>query len=960
MLKNRGTKWTVLLLAVVMVFSLFSLTALAEEAENIAEAKTEFTGDLLQEAMLSTEKGFSISAAFVDQGGNQVADLAEADPNNAYQMQLSVGSIETALTEAGPEVLLVYPLENMTAVDGENADISWTYDQEGNRLVFQWKGEKKNAFVASVGVVPAYPETQGLDGKGFAIVANGNVLLSGVKGQGLLNATKAESDSEGKLWYAESEDAYWTFSHVTGDWYKISREGQYLNIGSGLTLTGDPETAQIIKVEPRGNYYLLHVNGRSISCVNATEGFKTAGVGATIVAKQQVILHSEISNEATNGLPERGSYIIANSKATYKNLLLDEPGKELANSLAAGQFTLEGDTVVPRGKYVLWQFERVTRNWYYISNGNGQYLMLLSNGAALTSEPTPLLVTRNGNGNQYSISGAGALSKSYLNNKSDSATKGFIITNDNRYKWLQLYSGVKADTTVPAGEWLITFPEKKALMMNEMKNGIIRSEAYQTIVGEDNLVSIAMGKEAPLWTFEKVQGNTYYVRSGEQYLNLDEAKATLSNQPQLLYVEENGGRYRINDGKAYGLATGNDASSGIKGAYDHNNKGIWFTLSEPYYNKLAYNVNGGNVAANMPAEKVEAGDVITVPNYTGTKNGKKFLGWAKVSNIYAKPAGKNHTYQEVYLPGQTLTVPEEGITLYAVYNEKTTTVQFGFRSDGTIPDEPGNYEVTSYEGHFVVENALKDGMWVVDIDGGKPITGNHVDNAVTASLNIIPSTAQIQAALPSFNPETQYVHWYVLKYTGSNPNPWHVDGVIRERNQISVTYHTNVDGEEKDLVTGMPLGFETAGETTIAAGEDKKGQIKEPSRAGYDFDGWNTEADGSGTSYNTLDAVTMDDSVNLYAQWVENDDDESMRIRITSDWPEGEKAYAGTKITMTATLFGFDDVDYVLQWQHTTDGNIWIDEPGANDITYTFTLDQQTSQYTWRVVAKNVRKKATE
>ena len=74
-------------------------------------------------------------------------------------------------------------------------------------------------------------------------------------------------------------------------------------------------------------------------------------------------------------------------------------------------------------------------------------------------------------------------------------------------------------------------------------------------------------------------------------------------------------------------------------------------------------------------------------------------------------------------------------------------------------------------------------------------------------------------------------------------------------------------------------------------------------------------------------------------------------IRLTSDWPEGEPAYAGTMITMTAELTGFEDVDYTLQWQHSVDGNEWINEPGANDMTFTFELNETTVEYTWRVVA---------
>ena len=74
-------------------------------------------------------------------------------------------------------------------------------------------------------------------------------------------------------------------------------------------------------------------------------------------------------------------------------------------------------------------------------------------------------------------------------------------------------------------------------------------------------------------------------------------------------------------------------------------------------------------------------------------------------------------------------------------------------------------------------------------------------------------------------------------------------------------------------------------------------------------------------------------------------------IMLTSDWPAGEPAYAGTIITMTAELIGFENVDYTLQWQYSTDNKEWTDIPGANDISYTFELNETTCMNTWRVVA---------
>ena len=74
-------------------------------------------------------------------------------------------------------------------------------------------------------------------------------------------------------------------------------------------------------------------------------------------------------------------------------------------------------------------------------------------------------------------------------------------------------------------------------------------------------------------------------------------------------------------------------------------------------------------------------------------------------------------------------------------------------------------------------------------------------------------------------------------------------------------------------------------------------------------------------------------------------------IKLSSDWPEGQPAYKGTKITMTAELIGFDNVDYTSQWQYSLDQQEWTNVPGATGTSLTFEVDETTVQYIWRVVA---------
>ena len=82
-------------------------------------------------------------------------------------------------------------------------------------------------------------------------------------------------------------------------------------------------------------------------------------------------------------------------------------------------------------------------------------------------------------------------------------------------------------------------------------------------------------------------------------------------------------------------------------------------------------------------------------------------------------------------------------------------------------------------------------------------------------------------------------------------------------------------------------------------------------------------------------------------------------IKLTSDFAK-TKGYVGDKITLTAHLSGFEGltegVDYRLEWQYkTSNAGEWTAVRNANGTSYTFTLNQTTTRYTWRVVAIDLK-----
>lgn len=66
----------------------------------------------------------------------------------------------------------------------------------------------------------------------------------------------------------------------------------------------------------------------------------------------------------------------------------------------------------------------------------------------------------------------------------------------------------------------------------------------------------------------------------------------------------------------------------------------------------------------------------------------------------------------------------------------------------------------------------------------------------------------------------------------------------------------------------------------------------------------------------------------------------------------GEPQYEGDVMTLRATLIGFDNIDYALQWQFSTDDATWTDVSGAAGDTLVVQLDESNAGCYWRVSAE--------
>ena len=552
----------------------------------------------------------------------------------------------------------------------------------------------------------------------------------------------------------------------------------------------------------------------------------------------------------------------------------------------------------------------------------------------------------------------GKLVLSWKNGKQDSLEASFAVIPD-----------VPADNDLSGSYALVT---KTGVMVGStpwVDGGRSKLRSYKATEANGKLQPNS--DERSIWTLKHVSGDYYTVYSelNGQYMKLVlpnhlQLENTNEENAQKIQVQSTGDGYYTFTFDGVGLNnSGNNATKGFAsytaGSADNEKFKLYAASDVLYSDKLVFDINGGTGDTAPEMISAEPGTDVTLPGLNATKNGQEFIGWADVKDFYSKVPGTNHTYHDIYKAGTSYTVKSGTTTLYAVYNSTTKTVQFGIRKDGIIQDEPNGYPVDAYCGHFKVDGILKDGYWVIDIDSTKPVNGYYVQNNVTDALNWVPTSEQIAEALKKegnidFDPETQYIHYYVLKNTSATV--WKVDGVIRNKASVEITYDANVPGKEKVQITNLPGGYQVTPGTDILIGADKdSSEVKKPGRKGYYFMGWNTAKDGSGTYYNENDHVHLTRNLYLYAQWI-SQADEALEIRIRSNWTKGRIGYVGAKITLTGELTGFENKQYTLQWQYSTDpdSDNWIDVPDAHDLTYTYTLDETTTHYTWRLIARDI------
>ena len=619
----------------------------------------------------------------------------------------------------------------------------------------------------------------------------------------------------------------WTFIQGDEDGrYAIKALGKesdtYLNLNKeNLSIGGTPQYFYILK-DIKGALRIQTVasyegsNSYAVNLKNTTEGFKGSNWWST---------RTDYSQEK-GFAPVEGFYIIHLnlSELTVTQEIIDEDDLLTADEKNAITYTVTG----PNGFIQTFAYGDMTNGSYTLTDiAEGEYTVTQSNAEA---EGMRMMAFSTPSDRKVTIS----------NNTPNGRSATVSFTNIYKFHNETVIDNPDADD--PLGldgqsYYLATWAVNNSTIDKSDRYSALTAE----VQSEGRLKAVLCGgdestlywlENTPIskWTFDYLGDDIYSVRAENgKYLSITEnnqvtldefpvgVKITVKNG--LLALQDESGKYAVNN---YNLRTEEGfGSSNYTGAANE----LFYRFTDLTNNIVRFDVRGGGVVQ----ENISAGigETITLPSYSGTKANRIFLGWTEIN--YAEDArnGGGDNVFPVFYPGDSYTVTKNPTILYAAWVKDTDIVKFCIQKQGIAKEEPSKYDAggywhfNNYRSEILKKNQYKDGA-----AGTKELVidyyyDSNYENEVSKSLAFVPSGADILAALQmepdfkpgDFDPETQFVLWYVKKSNGDGT--WHVDGVIRTKGESSliVTATNNLT-----TYNGRPQGLNVEPQVNISDG----------------------------------------------------------------------------------------------------------------------------------------------
>ena len=303
-----------------------------------------------------------------------------------------------------------------------------------------------------------------------------------------------------------------------------------------------------------------------------------------------------------------------------------------------------------------------------------------------------------------------------------------------------------------------------------------------------------------------IDGNTYHITN---------TVTVLGNTGSL---GKNG--YNFNGWNTAANGSGTSYAGGDTFAMGSSNVTLYAQWTAIEY-RVTYNGNnhtGGSVPND--AVRYSNGDTATVLGNTGSlvRAGYNFAGWNRAAN----GSGTSYT------GGDTFGIVDSNVTLYAQWTPIDYTVTYvgNTNTGGAVPTDGNTYNITNT-------------VTVLGNTGSLVKTGYNFNGWNTAANGSGTDYSPGNTFAMGSSNVTLYAKWTLITY--------------------SVTYNGNnhTGGSAPNDAT-----IYRPGDTATVLGNT--GSLV---REGYTFAGWNTAANGSGTSYTGGNSFGIVSNVTLYAQW---------------------------------------------------------------------------------------------
>jgi len=309
-------------------------------------------------------------------------------------------------------------------------------------------------------------------------------------------------------------------------------------------------------------------------------------------------------------------------------------------------------------------------------------------------------------------------------------------------------------------------------------------------------------------------------------------------------------------------------------------------------NTLVYDANGGTEAP--PSQQVPPGE-ITLSDIIPIRTGYTFLGWSENQNATIPTTEAGQSINITGTGGRT-------VTLYAIWQTNTYSVKYNANGgSGTMANIVHTYDIArnltanafTRTGYLFIGWATSNSR-IVAYDDQASATNLTFTNGAVVELyavweEIMPTTYVV--TMDDIAVDMFYAAGEIVTITASTApigqrfKEWNISPNVTFANGTDKTSDTAMFTMPSQaiivaavyenippatyIVTLNPNGGSVSPTTISVTNGGTYSTLPTPTRSGYTFNGWYTEATG-GTKVNPSDTVNLTGNITLYAQWTQN------------------------------------------------------------------------------------------